>query len=137
MAQRAMIAMAALICEPSLLILDEPTTGLDVTIQSDIMELITDLCRVGGLTTCLITHDLGIVAETCDEVVVMNAGRVVETGSAQAIFTQPQDPIRAAPLAASQLVGRRHDGRRRHLAGARAAQEFSGRRRTSPGRVDG
>jgi ABC-type dipeptide/oligopeptide/nickel transport system ATPase component len=105
MAQRAMIAMAALICEPSLLILDEPTTGLDVTIQSDIMELITDLCRVGGLTTCLITHDLGIVAETCDEVVVMNAGRVVETGSAQAIFTQPQDPYTRRLLAASQLVG--------------------------------
>ena len=97
MAQRAMIAMAALICEPSLLILDEPTTGLDVTIQSDIMELIIDLCRARGLTTCLITHDLGVVAETCDEVVVMNAGRVVETGSAEAIFTQPQRSLHAAP----------------------------------------
>jgi ABC-type dipeptide/oligopeptide/nickel transport system ATPase component len=104
MAQRAMIAMAALICEPSLLILDEPTTGLDVTIQSDIMELIVGLCRQRGLTTCLITHDLGVVAETCDAVVVMNAGRIVETASAEAIFTRPRDPYTQRLLSASQLV---------------------------------
>jgi ABC-type dipeptide/oligopeptide/nickel transport system ATPase component len=104
MAQRAMIAMAALTCRPSLLILDEPTTGLDVTIQSDIMELIVELCRQRGLTTCLITHDLGVVAETCDEVVVMNAGRVVETGSTEAIFTKPVEPYTRRLLAASQLV---------------------------------
>jgi ABC-type glutathione transport system ATPase component len=104
MAQRAMIAMASLICRPSLLILDEPTTGLDVTIQSDIMELIVELGRARGLTTCLITHDLGVVAETCDEVVVMNAGRVVETGSAEAIFTRPEDAYTQRLLSASQLV---------------------------------
>jgi ABC-type dipeptide/oligopeptide/nickel transport system ATPase component len=104
MAQRAMIAMASLICQPSLLILDEPTTGLDVTIQSDIMELIVDLGHARGLTTCLITHDLGVVAETCDEVVVMNAGRVVETGSAEAIFTRPEDAYTQRLLSASQLV---------------------------------
>jgi ABC-type glutathione transport system ATPase component len=103
MAQRAMIALAALICRPSLLILDEPTTGLDVTIQSDIMELIVGLTRCQGLTTCLITHDLGVVAETCDEVVVMNAGRVVETGSAEAIFTRPRNAYTQRLLAASQL----------------------------------
>ncbi|WP_158292154.1 ABC transporter ATP-binding protein [Paracraurococcus ruber] len=103
MAQRAMIAMAALVCTPALLILDEPTTGLDVTIQSDIMELIVELCRDRGLTACLITHDLGVVAESCEEVVVMNAGRVVETGTTEAIFTRPQQPYTRRLLAASRL----------------------------------
>lgn len=104
MAQRVMIAMAALICEPELLILDEPTTGLDVTIQSEIMDLILDLCRGRGLTACLITHDLGVVAETCDEVVVMRAGRVVETGSCEAIFTRPQSDYTRTLMAASRLA---------------------------------
>ena len=104
MAQRAMIAMAALTCRPSLLVLDEPTTGLDVTIQSDIMELIVELSRQRGLTTCLITHDLGVVVETCDQVVVMNAGRVVETGSTEKIFTAAADPYTRRLMAASQLV---------------------------------
>jgi ABC-type dipeptide/oligopeptide/nickel transport system ATPase component len=104
MAQRAMIAMAALICRPSLLILDEPTTGLDVTIQSDIMELVVELTHSRGLTTCLITHDLGVVAETCDEVVVMNAGRVAETGSAEAIFTRASNPYTQRLLSASRLL---------------------------------
>ncbi|MBR0650188.1 ABC transporter ATP-binding protein [Roseomonas terrae] len=103
MAQRAMIALAALVCEPELLILDEPTTGLDVTIQAAIMELIGDLVRERGLTACLITHDLGVVAETCDRVVVMNAGRVVETGTTEAIFTRPRQDYTRRLLAASQL----------------------------------
>ena len=103
MAQRAMIAMAALICRPALLILDEPTTGLDVTIQSDIMELIVELCRGQGLTACLITHDLGVVAETCDAVVVMQAGRVVESGTTERIFTAPTHPYTRRLLAASRL----------------------------------
>src|ERR1700760_2157556 len=89
MAQRVMLALA-LICRPSLLILDEPTTGLDVTIQADIMELIADLVRDRGLTACLITHDLGIVAETCDAVIVMQNGAVVEAATTEALFTAPR-----------------------------------------------
>ncbi|MCU1690235.1 MAG: hypothetical protein JWN20_2163 [Jatrophihabitantaceae bacterium] len=103
MAQRVMLALA-LISEPELLVLDEPTTGLDVTIQADVMKLIVDLVRTEGLTACLITHDLGVVAETCQDVVVMRDGRVRETGSCQQIFTNPQDPYTAALLAASRLV---------------------------------
>jgi ABC-type dipeptide/oligopeptide/nickel transport system ATPase component len=102
MAQRVMIAMA-LICEPYLLILDEPTTGLDVTIQADIMALIVELGRTGGLTTCLITHDLGVVAQTCDRVVVMNKGRVVETGTCEQILTMPADQYTQRLLEASRL----------------------------------
>lgn len=103
MAQRVMIAMAALVCGPELLILDEPTTGLDVTTQAEIMDLILDLARSRGVTVCLITHDLGVVAETCEEVVVMNAGRVVETGTTRAIFTAPQHEYTRKLLAASLL----------------------------------
>ena len=135
MAQRAMIAMASLICQPSLLILDEPTTGLDVTIQSDIMELIVELSRTRGLTTCLITHDLGVVAETCDEVVVMNAGRVVETGSAEAIFTPPQRPLHAAPAVGEPARrGGVMTAATAAPAGARPQQGLPGRGRPAAGR---
>jgi ABC-type dipeptide/oligopeptide/nickel transport system ATPase component len=103
MAQRAMIAMAALVCTPRLVILDEPTTGLDVTIQAAIMELIAELVADRGLTACLITHDLGVVAETCAEVVVMEAGHVVETGNTEAIFTRPRHAYTQRLLAASLL----------------------------------
>jgi ABC-type glutathione transport system ATPase component len=90
MAQRVMLALA-LICQPQLLILDEPTTGLDVTIQADIMELIVDLVSSSGMTACLITHDLGVVAETCDDVVVMYRGKVRETGPCAQILQHPED----------------------------------------------
>jgi peptide/nickel transport system ATP-binding protein len=91
MRQRAMIAMA-LACEPRLLIADEPTTALDVTIQAQILDLMHALQQETGTAIILITHDLGVVAEVADEVVVMYAGRVVEQAPVQALFTEPQHP---------------------------------------------
>jgi len=91
MRQRVMIAMA-LSCEPKLLIADEPTTALDVTIQAQILELLASLRRRHGMAVLLITHDLGVVAEVCDRVVVMYAGQVVETGTVYEIFADPQHP---------------------------------------------
>ena len=87
--QRVMIAMA-MSCEPSILIADEPTTALDVTIQAQILQLINDLQRDLGMSVMLITHDLGVIAETCDEVCVMYAGRVVERASAKEVFANPR-----------------------------------------------
>jgi peptide/nickel transport system ATP-binding protein len=89
MRQRVVIAMA-LACKPKLLIADEPTTALDVTIQAQILDLINDLQREMGMAVILITHDLGVIAETCDDVVVMYAGRVVERGPVDRIFHHPQ-----------------------------------------------
>jgi oligopeptide/dipeptide ABC transporter ATP-binding protein len=91
MRQRIMIAMA-LSCSPKLLIADEPTTALDVTIQAQILELIRRLQRELGMTVLLITHDLGVVAETVDEVMVMYAGKVVERTSAETLFEEPLHP---------------------------------------------
>jgi peptide/nickel transport system ATP-binding protein len=88
MRQRVVIAMA-LACRPSLLIADEPTTALDVTVQAQILDLMARLQSEIGMSTVLITHDLGVIAETCDEVVVMYAGRVVEKANAQELFTHP------------------------------------------------
>lgn len=91
MRQRVMIAMG-LVCEPRLLIADEPTTALDVTIQAQILELMRTLQAETGTAIVLITHDLGVVAEVANEVVVMYAGRVVERGPVQALFNEPQHP---------------------------------------------
>jgi oligopeptide/dipeptide ABC transporter ATP-binding protein len=91
MRQRAMIAMA-LALEPEVLIADEPTTALDVTVQAQILRLLEDLNRERGLATILITHDLGVVAEVADRVLVMYAGRVVEEGTLDEIFYDPQHP---------------------------------------------
>lgn len=88
MRQRIVIAIA-LACRPSLLIADEPTTALDVTVQAQILDLLARLQSEIGMSTILITHDLGVIAESCDEVVVMYAGRVVEQASALEIFTNP------------------------------------------------
>ncbi|WP_414664750.1 ABC transporter ATP-binding protein [Horticoccus sp. 23ND18S-11] len=91
MRQRIVIAMA-LACEPSVVIADEPTTALDVTIQAQILELMQGLQRDLGLAIILITHDLGVIAETCNDVVVMYAGRIAEQGPVQDIFSRPAHP---------------------------------------------
>ena len=99
MSQRVMIAMA-LACKPRLLIADEPTTALDVTIQAQILDLLVSLRKDTGMALVLITHDLGVVAETADRVVVQYAGRQVESAFADALFTDPHHPYTAALLAA-------------------------------------
>ena len=91
MRQRVMIAMA-LACEPDLLIADEPTTALDVTVQAQILDLLRELQQQSGMAIVLITHDLGVVAEMADEVAVMYAGRVVERARGADIFDDPQHP---------------------------------------------
>src|SRR3546814_166626 len=107
MRQRVMIAIA-LACDPKLLIADEPTTALDVTIQAQILELLNGLQEELGMSIILITHDLGVVAETCDRVVVMYAGQVFEEGSAAEVFHDPQNPyteglLRSIPKLGSKL----------------------------------
>ncbi len=95
MLQRAMIAMA-LSCEPRLLIADEPTTALDVTVQAQILQLITDLQQETGMSLIIITHDLGVIAETVDRVVVMYGGKVMEIGDTLEIFEDPLNPYTKA-----------------------------------------
>jgi len=91
MKQRVMIAMA-LMCEPQLLIADEPTTALDVTVQAQVLNLMRELQKRMGAAVLFITHDMGVVAEMCDEVAVMYAGRIVEQGNVYAIFKDAQHP---------------------------------------------
>jgi peptide/nickel transport system ATP-binding protein len=103
MAQRAMIAMA-LVHEPQLIVMDEPTTGLDVTTQAEILTLIRGLADESGLTVLLITHDLGVVAETCDMVAVMYAGQVAEYGTCEDVFVRPTHPYTRELLKASLSI---------------------------------
>ena len=114
--QRVMIAMA-LACRPRLLIADEPTTALDVTVQAQVLELIRDLKRRFGMAVLLITHDLGVVAETADRVVVMYAGRKVEEGAAEALFRDPRHPYTRG-LVESASWKLRGDGSFAEIAGA-------------------
>ncbi|MCP4629047.1 MAG: ABC transporter ATP-binding protein [bacterium] len=107
MLQRVMIAMA-LSCRPEVLIADEPTTALDVTIQAQILSLMLRLKEETGTSIIMITHDLGVVAETCDRVAVMYAGLIVEQGSAQAIFNEPLHPYTEGLL--SSLPGQQQAG---------------------------
>ncbi len=104
MRQRAMIAMA-LACEPSVLIADEPTTALDVTIQAQILDLMRNLQARMGMAIVFITHDLGVVAEMADRVVVMYAGQVVETGTVAEIFTKPLMPYTSGLMQSIPRMG--------------------------------
>ena len=103
MVQRVLVAMA-LVNSPALLILDEPTTGLDVTVQAEILDLIKNLVRSRRVTALLITHDLGIVAETCDWIAVMYSGRIVERGTAKQVLQQPRHPYTQGLLKATLSV---------------------------------
>ena len=111
--QRVMIAMA-LICNPTLLIADEPTTALDVTIQAQVLDLITDLQKKLGMAILFITHDLGVISEVADDVAVMYAGRIVEMASAKELFEHPMHPYTQG-LMASRTDASRTAGQDRHL----------------------
>jgi peptide/nickel transport system ATP-binding protein len=108
MRQRVMIAMA-LACAPALLIADEPTTALDVTIQAQILDLLRQLREETGTAIILITHDLGVVAETCDDVVVMYAGEIVEQAPAAHLFSAPQHPYTVGLLGSIPLITARRE----------------------------
>ena len=102
--QRVMIAMA-LVCKPKILIADEPTTALDVTIKPQILDLMENLKQKTGTSILFITHDLGVVAEVCDDVVVMYSGRVVEKGDVRSIFANPSHPYTRGLLASIPKLG--------------------------------
>lgn len=104
MRQRVMIAMA-LVCEPDILIADEPTTALDVTIQAQILELIQELQKSMGMAVILVTHDLGVIADMCNEIIVMYGGRVCERGNADDIFYSPSHEYTKGLLRSIPAVG--------------------------------
>ena len=106
MRQRVMIAMA-LSCDPNLLIADEPTTALDVTIEAQILELMQNLQRDFGMSIMMITHDLGVIGEMCDRVIVMYLGKIVERGSTDAIFYNPKHPYTQGLLKSIPQIGLR------------------------------
>ena len=132
MCQRIMIAMA-LSCQPELLIADEPTTGLDVTTQAAIMDLVKDLSRERKMATLLITHDLGMAADYCDRIVVMHAGHVIESAPTKTLFEAPRHPytmklIQATPRGSGSLDDIASiPGSLPDLRGELAACRFSGR----------
>lgn len=116
MLQRAMIAMA-LSCRPRLLIADEPTTNLDVTIQAQILELLKELQRQFGMAVMMITHNLGVIAEMAEEVIVMYLGKIVESASVEEIFYNPLHPYTKALLESVPKVGKRVKGRLKAIKG--------------------
>jgi oligopeptide/dipeptide ABC transporter ATP-binding protein len=115
MRQRALLALA-LSCEPRLLIADEPTTALDVTVQAQILDLLRSLQARLGMAVILVTHDLGVIADLCSRVVVMYAGQVVEEASVEDLFARPQHPYTEGLLAAIPQVAE-HDERLASIPG--------------------
>jgi peptide/nickel transport system ATP-binding protein/oligopeptide transport system ATP-binding protein len=115
MRQRAMIAMA-LACNPEILIADEPTTALDVTVQAQILDLMMQLRQDYGAAIIMITHDLGVIAETASRVVVMYAGKVAEEASTAAIFEDPKHPYTRGLLRSIPKLGERSRGREARLS---------------------
>ncbi|HWL57534.1 MAG TPA: ABC transporter ATP-binding protein [Paracoccus sp. (in: a-proteobacteria)] len=114
MRQRVMIAIA-LACRPDLLIADEPTTALDVTVQAGVLELMADLCRAEGTAVLLVSHDLGVIANMCQRVGVMDRGRLVEEQDTRNIFTNPLHPYTRGLLASRPRLGSREPGQRGRL----------------------
>ena len=114
MRQRAMIAMA-LACRPKLLIADEPTTALDVTVQAQIMDLVLELCSDLDTAVLLISHDLGLIGQTCDEIVVMYGGQTMEQGTAKNVLNGPRNPYTKALLSSLPRLGMRKRGIERRL----------------------
>ncbi len=100
MRQRVMISMA-LLCQPALIFADEPTTALDVTVQAEILALLAELSRGSGTTVVLVTHDLGVVAELCDRVIVLYGGRIMEQGTIDQVFYEPKHPYTQGLLAST------------------------------------
>ncbi len=127
MRQRVMIAMALLV-KPALLLADEPTTALDVTIQAQVLDLMAELGRETGTAIVLVTHDLGVVARMCDRVVVLYGGRIMEEGRAEAMFDAPQHPYTTGLAGGDAAAGRCFDGaawapfRARHGLAARCCR---------------
>jgi ABC-type dipeptide/oligopeptide/nickel transport system ATPase component len=109
MIQRAVIAIA-LAGDPKLLLADEPTTALDVTVQAGILDLLRELRDTRGMAVLLVTHDLGVVADVCERVIVMQNGLIVEEGGAEELFDNPQHPYTQKLLASTpSILGRTHD----------------------------
>ena len=136
MRQRVMIAMA-LACEPDILIADEPTTALDVTIQAQILELMQDLQKKMGMAIIMITHDLGVIADMCDEIIVMYGGKVCERGTADEIFYNPRHEYTKGLIRSIPRISEKHErlvpiaGSHRRLPG-RPAEPAEGLRLRGP-----
>ena len=123
-----MVIAIALVCNPRLLIADEPTTALDVTIQAQILSMICDLQRKYGTSVIMITHDLGVVAEMADQVVVMYAGKVVEKGSVLDIFQNPLHPYTQGLLKAKPVLGQKKAQNRLYSIPGRCLLRFFGKK---------